>query len=288
MEDASFYTLVRGLKVIADSLTVESYEDDSAPDTLTEYRIYAVDNQGWRSATYAVDSGYLGIPDGIEPRVPAKLEASDTNIEGCLLSWSAGRFATSYKVYKNGTFYKEVTNKKFLDYAASVTGAEYTVYSVNHNGMSKGISVTGKKAYQCLDDYETYEIGSVIEPWTFIQDRIGYYTEGNPLVTNERPFNGTKSLSIKKGKIELMFDWGGVWNDGYYTISFMTYKASGPFKLYSDFGIDDTVQGTGEWVQYNYRTGLLKAGDKFKLVIDSREDDDILYVDNLSIEYAKE
>ena len=44
-----------------------------------------------------------------------------------------------------------------------------------------------------------------------------------------------------------MFDWGGVWNDGYYTISFMTYKASGPFKLYSDFGIDDTVQGTGEW-----------------------------------------
>ena len=48
VEDASFYTLVRGLKVIADSLTVESYEDDSAPDTLTEYRIYAVDNQGWR------------------------------------------------------------------------------------------------------------------------------------------------------------------------------------------------------------------------------------------------
>lgn len=38
----------------------------------------------------------------------------------------------------------------------------------------------------------------MIEPWTFIQDRIGYYTEGNPLVTNERPFNGTKSLSIKK------------------------------------------------------------------------------------------
>lgn len=97
--------------------------------------------------------------------------------------------------------------------------------------MSKGISVTGKKAYQCLDDYETYEIGSVIEPWTFIQDRIGYYTEGNPLVTNERPFNGTKSLSIKKGKIELMFDWGGVWNDGYYTISFMTYKASGSFNF---------------------------------------------------------
>ncbi len=58
-----------------------------------------------------------------------------------------------------------MTNKKFLDYAASVTGAEYTVYSVNHNGMSKGISVTGKKAYQCLDDYETYEIGSVIEPF---------------------------------------------------------------------------------------------------------------------------
>ena len=41
-------------------------------------------------------------------------------------------------------------------------------------------------------------------------------------------------------------------------------------------------------VQYNYRTGLLKAGDKFKMVIDSREDDVILYVDNLSIEYAKE
>ena len=68
--------MVRGLKVIADSLYVESYEDALAPDTLTEYRVYAVDAMGWRSSTYASDSGYLGIPNGIIPRAPIKFEAS--------------------------------------------------------------------------------------------------------------------------------------------------------------------------------------------------------------------
>lgn len=43
--DAPYYVLVRGLKVIADSLTTESYEDPYAPDTLVEYRIYAKNAQ---------------------------------------------------------------------------------------------------------------------------------------------------------------------------------------------------------------------------------------------------
>lgn len=108
--------------MIADSLTVESYEDDSAPDTRLNIAFMLwTTGDGVRLLTRWIRVIW-GIPDGIEPRVPAKLEASDTNIEGCLLSWSTGRFATSYKVYKNGTFYKEVTNKEFLDYAASVTG----------------------------------------------------------------------------------------------------------------------------------------------------------------------
>lgn len=104
VEGTAFYTLVRGLKVIADSLYVESYEDALAPDTLTEYRVYAVDAMGWRSSTYASDSGYLGIPNGIIPRAPIKFEASVDDIRGCVLSWTTGRFATSYKLYKNDVF----------------------------------------------------------------------------------------------------------------------------------------------------------------------------------------
>lgn len=288
VEGASFYTLVRGLKVIADSLKVESYEDSSAPDTLTEYRVYAVNNQGWRSAAYAVDSGYLGIPDGIEPRVPVRLQASDNSVEGCLLSWSVGRFATSYKIYKNGTFYKEVLDEEVWDYAAPVADTEYTVYSVNRNGMSNGISVTGRKVYQSIDDYEKYDVGMVIEPWTFIQDRIGYYTEGSPTVTDEKFFDGTKSMRIKQGKIELMFDWGGVWHEGYYIVNFMAYKASGSFNIYSSFDVNETVQATSDWVRHSYRTGLLKVGNAFKVGIESKADDGLLYIDNLSIEYVKE
>ena len=289
VEGASFYTLVRGLKVVADSLKTESYEDSTAPDTLTEYRIYAVNNQGWRSASYAADSGYLGIPDGIKPRKPIQIQASTDNFKGCLLSWYAGRFATSYKIYKNGEFYKEVIGKEFLDYAVPVQETEYMVYSVNHNGMSSdAASVMGKKAYLCIDDYEKYDVGRIIEPWTFIQDRIGYYTEGNPVVTDEKCFEGTKSMIIKQGKIELMFDWGGVWDEGYYVVSFNAYKASGSFNVYSNFGTNETIQGTSEWTECSYRTGLLEAGNSFKVGIESRSDNEMLYIDNLSIEYVKE
>lgn len=286
VEGASYYTLVRGLKVVADSLEAESYEDSTAPDTLTEYRIYAVNNQGWRSANYAVDSGYLGIPDGIIPRNPAKIQAA-ANVKGCQLSWSTGRFATSYKIYKNGTFYKEVIAQEFLDYGASVTNTEYVVHSVNSNGMSTGVSIIGKKAYQCMDDYEGYDAGKVIEPWTFIQDRIGYYTEGNPVVTNEKAYAGTRSLKVKRGKADLMFDWGGVWYAGYYIVHFAALKTSGSFEISPSFTAGQIVQGTGEWVQYSFRTGLLKESTSFKLSLMSTQDDSPLYIDNLSIEYVK-
>ena len=286
VEGVSFYTLVRGFKVVADSLTTESYEDSTAPDTLTEYRIYAVNDQGWRSSTYAADSGYLGIPDGIMPRNPAKIQAT-SNVKGCQLSWSIGRFATSYKIFKDGAFYKEVITPEYLDYGASVTKNDYVIHSVNSNGVSTGISVTGKKAYQCMDDYEGYAVGKVIEPWTFIQDRIGYYTEGNPVVNNEKAYTGTKSLKIQGGKVDLMFDWGGVWYAGYYIVHFAAYKAFGSFVISPSYTAGQTVQGSGEWVEYSFRTGLLKEGGTFKLSLESKADAEFLYIDNLSIEYVK-
>lgn len=286
VEGASFYTLVRGLNVIADSLLSESYEDSTAPDTLTEYRIYAVDGMGWRSSTYAADSGYMGIPDGIMPRVPDNIEASMDDVRGCCLSWTSGRFATSYKLYKDGVFYKEIVGKEFIDYAASTQPVEYTLYSNNHNGMSAdGITIKGKKAYLCEDDYENYEIGSIIQPWTEIADRTMYYTEGEPKVTDKTYISGKSAMEIVGGKVEVMHDWGGAKYEGYYLISFWARKDSGNFNVYSSFGTNEFYSDVNEWTKYSYKTGFLKVGDTFKLSIESKGDAKSLFVDDFSIEY---
>ena len=88
-------------------------------------------------------------------------------IRGCVLSWTTGRFATSYKLYKNDVFYADVVENQFIDYDATDVPTEYTLYSNNYNGISQtGISATGNKAYLCLDNYEKYEDGYVIQPWT--------------------------------------------------------------------------------------------------------------------------
>lgn len=282
---ASFYTLVRGYDIIKDSLLVESFEDIEAPDTMTEYRIYAVDDLGWRSFAYASDSGYVGIPDGIIPRLPQKIEASE-QMYGCFLSWSSGRFATSYMLYKNGEFYKEVLGTEFLDYEASLLPTEYTLYSNNHNGVSeKGLTVVGNKGYFCIDDYEKYKINSVIHPWTDLAERTKYYTEGEPKITDEAFFSGAKSMVVKSGKIEVMHDWGGSKHRGYYVISFMARKPRGSFTIYSSFGTNEVYSDVSEWTKFSFKTGWLDIGATFKLGIESRIDSEKLFIDDFSIEY---
>ena len=290
VEGAAFYTVVRGLKVIADSLQVESYEDSSGPDTLTEYRVYSVDALGWRSSTYASDSGYIGIPDGIIPRVPEQFEASINDFRGCVLSWTTGRFATSYKIYKNGTFYADVTGNQFIDYDASYEPTEYTIYSSNYNGESiDGFSVTGYKSYVCFDNFERYDDGFVITPWTSVADRTMYYTEGITEVREGQPYSGKKSLRINNGKIQILHDWGGAKYEGYYIISFMAKKVTGTFYVASTFAETDMYQNVTEWTRYTYKTGLLEVGNTFNLTIDSKgTDENDLYVDDISISYMFE
>lgn len=289
VENASFYTLVRGLTVIADSLLSESYEDALAPDTLTEYRVYSVDAMGWRSLTYASDSGYLGIPAGIIPRVPLEFNATTDDIRGCVLSWSEGRFATSYKLYKNGMFYTDVAGTYFVDSEASVEPVEYTLYSENDNGISvASISATGRKAYLCLDDFESYENNSVIQPWTEIAERTMYYTEGEPSIVNEMVYSGSKALKVSNGKIQILHDWGGAKYEGYYVISFAALKKQGAFNVYSSFGTNEVYSDIGEWTKYSYKTHLVKVGEAFSLTIESKSDAMGLYIDDLSIEYVSD
>lgn len=286
VKNAAFYTLVRGLNVIADSLQVESYEDGLAPDTLTEYRIYAVDNMGWRSESYASDSGYLGIPDGIIPRAPVKFESSTNDLRGCLLSWSTGRFATSYKLYKAGKFYMNVSGNYFIDYAASTEPVEYTLYSENNNGTSvSGISAIGCKSYLCMDDYENYKEGDIVQPWTSLADRTMYYTEGSPQIVNGISHSGNQSMLISGGKVQLLHDWGGAKYEGYYVISFAARKEAGSFNVYSTFGINETYSDIGEWTKYSYKTGVVQVGESFNLTIESKGDDLPLYIDDFAIEY---
>ncbi|WP_296123734.1 hypothetical protein [uncultured Bacteroides sp.] len=287
VDGAVFYTLVRGLNVIADSLTDVRYKDNLAPDTMTEYRVYAVDDMGWRSETYAADSGYLGIPAGIMPRTPATITVSTDNVEGCLVSWTTGRFATSYKLFKNGEFYTDIVGTEFLDYAAAVTDVEYTVYSVNANGESAGISATGRKAYLCMDGYEGYEAGDVLSPWTKFSgnNRVGYYTEGNPVITVDSYYGAGKALSITSGKAQILYDWGGTEYKGYYVFSFMANKPVGSFKVYSSFGVDKKYETTDGWIKCSYKTGLMDIGQKINLTLESKEDESPLYIDDFSIEY---
>lgn len=286
VRNASHYTLVRGLKVIADSLNAEEYEDATAPDTLTEYRVYAVNDKGWRSGTYAADSGFLGIPNGIMPRVPAKLTVSSSNPSGCILSWESGRFATSYKIYKDGDFYTEVVQKEYIDHHAETSDAEYTIYSVNKNGISvEGITGVGKKSYFFKDDFENYEENRIIEPFTFVADRIAYYTEGSPKVNTQKAFSGSKSLLLNAPKVQILHDWGGAFHEGYYTISFRIYKAQGKFFVWSSYGDDVTLDAEDDWIYYQSKTGLVSVGQSFNLTI-STDSDGPLYLDDMCIEYT--
>lgn len=284
VSNASYYILVRGLDVIADSLMSTEYEDSKAPDTLTEYRVYAVNDRGWRSRGYAADSGYLGIPKGILPRAPQTLSVSMDNYQGCMLKWTNGRFANSYSIYKDGKYLATTTDNSFMDYTASTGGNKYEVYSLNDNGKSSSPKTAeGAKAYVFQDTYETYSTGNVIKPWTFVADRIAYYTEGTPTVTADNVYRGSKALQLKSSKVQLLFDWGGVFVEGFYEVSFWAYKKGGTFTFGPNFSDWEDKPGEGKWVHYAVRTGLLKKGQSFNMTLVS--DDNPLYIDDLSIEY---
>ena len=284
--DAPYYVIVRGLAVIADSLTTDSYEDPYGPDTLVEYRVYAMNSKGWRSYNYAADSGYA-VAGKYLPRAPISIEASTDNYEGCKLTWKGGRFAKAFNVYRNDELIaKNYKGSSYMDYKSPVlANSVYKVYSVNDNGLSaSAISVAGKKGYYFMDSFEDLAVGTVITPWTFRADRIGYYTEGDPKVTADKSFTGSKSLEIESGKIQILCDWGGTLKKGYYKISLMTQKAGGGFWMVPDFSTAQPWSASDDWSRFEVRTDSLGVGSKFNLKIEPYGNGKT-YIDDLAIEY---
>lgn len=224
------------------------------------------------------------------PRAPISITASTTNNEGCLLEWKGGRFAKTFSVYRGEELIAQnLINSSFIDYQASVTDPkEYRVFSVNSNGASTTpAKAVGKKAYYFMDSYEDLADGAIIEPWTFRTDRMAYYTEGNPTITSLMPFEGTKSVLINSGKIQLLCDWGGTTKKGYYKIELMVKKAGGGFWMIhsvNDVGGTEPLDNTAEWTHYEFTTGLLDAGVKFNLKVEPYGEG-ATYIDNFGIEY---
>ena len=279
------YVIVRGLNVI-DSVLVNSYIDDFAPDTMVEYRVYSVNELGWRSYHYAADSGYMGIPSGILPRLPVSFSATTNNYEGSILTWLDGRFVQFFRIYRDDELIADsVKTNTFVDSKAPVNEVEYKMFAVNLNGSSPThISAKGQKAYYFMDTFEDLADGTIIEPWTFRASNIGYYTEGNPYVTVEEAYDGSKSLKVDGGKVQILCDWGGVPKDGFYKISVMIKKETGGIQMRPSFTSSENIAANSEWTHYEVMTGLLSAGNTINLHIEP-DGTGPAYVDNLSIEY---
>lgn len=292
VDKASSYVVVRGLKLIAEDINTPSYVDNFAPDTPVEYRVYAVNKEGWRSINYATGSGYVAIPDGILPRPPAITAADATSFKGCEIKWEAGRFATSYNLYRGDVLIAEnLTETSYFDSEATLDASEYRIYSVNRNGKSLNYaSDTGSKAYFFIDTYENDPVGFEIPAWTFRVNPskgygIAYYTEGLPTVTGSEGFgSSSKSLKIVAGKAQLLCDWGGVPEKGKYKIKLVVKKQSGGFWIIPSFSGAQHVSATGSWTTFEIVTSVIDKGATFNLKVEPYGDGAAL-IDNWSIEY---
>ncbi|AYB31935.1 fibronectin type III domain-containing protein [Chryseolinea soli] len=291
--DASSYVVVRGLQLIADSLTSPSFVDDFAPDTLTEYRVYAVSRDGWRSYRYASDSGYSAVPSGILPRPPVISASDGSNYKNCTITWSGGRFATSFNIYRDGSLIAEkFVGTSYTDNQAPVTPVEYRVYAVNDNGASTTFaSDMGNKGYFFIDTFENDVDGYVINPWTFRVDPaagygVAYYTEGSPVVVSGEGYEGSsKALKIVNGKAQLLCDWGGAPVAGKYKITLKVKKANGGFWMVPNFSGAERVNATSDWTSFEIETALITAGSTFNIKVEPDQDGDPAFFDDWAIEY---
>jgi hypothetical protein len=282
---AESYLIVRGLKAIVQDLKSTSYEDQAAPDTSVEYRVYAVNKTGWRSYRYVSDSGYVAIPSGTLPRPPI-VTATDNDYRYVTLTFSDAKFATGYNIYRNGVKIADnFIQNTFNDTGALVTNSIYEVYSVNKNGVSATkATATGRKALLYNGNYEDKDDGYILTPWTFVEDKIGYYTEGNPVVVSGLGEDNSKALKIVGGKAQLLYDWGGVPATGKYKISLSVKKSNGGFWIVPSFTDAAHIGASGNWEHYSITTAVLQKGDSFNLKLEPYGND-AAFVDNWTIEY---
>jgi|GEM_PF-979534 len=287
VEGAASYLIVRGLATIAENISQPAFVDDFAPDTLTEYRVYAVNSDGWRSYRYASGMGYSGIPDGILPRPPA-VSASNDNYEGCMVTWEGGRFAKSFNVYRGEELIAEnLVDNEYIDYSAPVSEVEYRVKSVNSNGESESYgSAMGQKAFYFIDDFESDPVGlSFDKRWWKRTENCRYYSEGDPIVINTDGYNSPQSLQFNGGKIELICSWGGVPKAGIYRMHVAVKKDDGGFWAKPSFSDAEQIPASGEWTTYMAESGFVDVGGEVKLKITPFGEGTAL-IDDFAIEYV--
>jgi len=287
VEGAAGYIVVRGLKEIAENLKSTEFIDAYAPDTAVEYRVYALNLDGWRSFRAASDSGYVAIPQGILPRPPVVSATDAENYKNCTITWTGGRFAKSFNLYRDGVLIGEkIIGNSFIDTNAPTTPAEYRIFSVNDNGASLTYSKDmGSKGFFYNETFEDLSDGFVLAPWTFRAPTVGYYTEGTPTVTSSEGFGGSsKCLQIISGKAQLLCDWGGVPEKGNYKISVEVKKSQGGFWMVPNFSGAQHLDATGAWTKFDIETGVIDKGATFNFKIEPHGDGPAL-IDNWSIEY---
>lgn len=279
---AHSYLIVRGKQTIVEDLSEPSYEDPFGPDTLVEYRVYAVNETKWRSYRYASDSGFAAIPAGLLPRPPF-IEASRNNYKNCTITWTGGRFALSFNVYRDGVLIAEqVVGNSYVDKEAPTTPSEYRVFSVNDAGVSTGYSAaTGMKDFFFNGTFEDDEEGFEYTGYTFREPTVAYYAEGSVKVVAA---GSGKALQVTGGKVQMLCDWGGVPEKGTYRLKVMLKKSDGGFWMVPNFGDAQHVDATGDWTTFEIETPVLEKGATFNLKIEPHGDDAAL-IDNWSIEY---
>lgn len=287
VEGNNSYVVVRNLKIIADDIIEPSYVDVYAPDSMVEYRVYSKNIEGWRSYRYASDSGFAAIPNGLLPRAPKVVSATDSLLSNVTVTWKEGRFANSFKIYRSGVLIGDsIKGDSFIDSNARAIPTEYRVYSMNNNGTSVNFtSDVGQKALFYKESFESMDNGYVINPWTFGAPTVAFYTEGGPFITNSNGYDGSsKSVQVNSGKIELVCSWGGVPLKGKYKFRVAMKKLKGGVWMIPSFQPAENISASGEWVIYEVQSPVVNKGGEIKLKIEPYGEGPA-FIDNFSIEY---
>lgn len=296
---ASSYLVVRGLSVIADSIMKPTYIDDFGPDTLVEYRVYAVNEDGWRSYRYASGEGNAIIPTGLLPRAPNSVSASDgVSYKDVNITWKGGRFAKSFNIYKGANLIAEnVVGNSFVDAYGSLDPKEYRIKSVNSNGESLTYRADmGNKTYFFIDNFELDAVGFTLPTWTVRVPaaKAGYQIAYNgaativPIVTNSDGYNGSsKCISLGNGgNTTIRIYSPGVPEAGMFRCWAAIKCSAGAVTFTTDFaGKAEVVSATGNWVLYGSPiTSLLAKSAPIKFAF-AYSGGNYVLLDNIAFEY---
>lgn len=154
--DANSYKIYRDGTLLAENITLLSYDDTTAVFGATySYTVSAVNEHG-QGAQSTADTGYVGC--GSQAVTPAGLAASTDQLSQITITWTAVSVATSYNVYvsdtADGTYtlLSSVTGTSYVQTGLAENATRYyKVSSVNLCGESSlGSYVIGQTACPLL------------------------------------------------------------------------------------------------------------------------------------------